>query len=117
MAWRTDHAGLPTQWTTTENVKWVAEVPGWGWSSPIVWGGRVFLTSVVADQKNITPSKGLYQGEGVRAPAKGIHHWLVHCFDLETGKELWKREAHRGEPKVPRHPKEHLRVGNADDGR
>ncbi len=100
-----DHAGLPTQWTTTENVKWVAEVPGWGWSSPIVWGGRVFLTSVVADQKNITPSKGLYQGEGVRAPAKGIHHWLVHCFDLETGKELWKREAHRGEPKVPRHPK------------
>jgi len=64
-----DHAGLPTRWTTTENVKWVADVPGWGWSCPIVSGNRVFLTSVVGDEKNVTPSKGLYQGEGVRDPA------------------------------------------------
>ena len=47
----------------------------------------------------------MYLGEGVRDPAKGIHHWLVHCFDLNTGKELWKHEAHTGRPKVPRHPK------------
>ena len=100
-----DHSSLPTRWTTTENVKWVADVPGWGWSSPIVSGSRVFLTSVVSDEKNITPNKGLYQGEGVRDPAKGIHHWLVYCFDLDTGRQLWKHEAHNGEPKVPRHPK------------
>ena len=100
-----DHAGLPTKWTTTENVKWVADVPGWGWSCPIVWGNRVFLTSVVSDEKNIAPNKGLYLGEGVRDPAKGIHHWLVHCFDLDTGQQLWKHEAHTGQPKVPRHPK------------
>ena len=25
-----DHAGLPMKWTATENVKWVADVPGWG---------------------------------------------------------------------------------------
>ena len=42
-----DHAGLPTKWTTAENVKWVADVPGWGWSSPIVWGNRVFLTEAL----------------------------------------------------------------------
>ena len=41
----------------------------------------------------------------MRDPAKGIHHWLVYCFDLETGKELWKHEAHTGRPQVPRHPK------------
>jgi hypothetical protein len=40
-----DHEGLPVTWTTTENVKWVAEVPGLGWSCPVVWGDRVFLTS------------------------------------------------------------------------
>jgi outer membrane protein assembly factor BamB len=100
-----DHAGLPTKWTTTDNVKWVADVPGWGWSCPIVWGDRVFLTSVVSDEQNVTPGKGLYLGEGVRDPAKGIHHWMVYCFDLNTGKELWKHEAHTGAPQVPRHPK------------
>ncbi len=100
-----DHAGLPTAWTTTENVKWVADVPGWGWSCPIVWGDRVFLTTVVSDEENLTPSKGLYLGEGVRVPAKGVHHWMVHCFDLNTGKEIWKHEAHTGRPRVPRHPK------------
>ncbi len=100
-----DNAGLPTTWTTTDNVRWVADVAGWGWSSPIVWGDCAFLTSVVSDEENLTPSKGLYQGEGVRDPAKGIHHWMVHCFDLNTGKELWKQEAHTGQPKVPRHPK------------
>ena len=83
----------------------MADVAGWGWSSPIVWGNRVFLTSVVSDEENLTPSKGLYLGEGVRDPAKGIHHWMVHCFDLNTGKELWRHEAHTGQPKVPRHPK------------
>ena len=100
-----DHSGLPTTWSTTDNVKWVADVPGWGWSNPIVCGDRVFLTSVVSDEANLTPSKGLYQGEGVREPAKGLHHWMVHCFDLNTGQELWNREAHTGHPTVPRHPK------------
>ena len=100
-----DHAGLPTTWTATENVKWVADVPGWGWSCPIVWGDRVFLTAVVSDEPNVAPGKGLYLGEGVRDPAKGIHHWLVYCFDRNTGRELWKHEAHAGQPQVPRHPK------------
>lgn len=100
-----DNEKLPTTWTTTENVKWVADVPGWGWSCPVVWGNKVFLTTVVSEEKNTQPGKGLYLGEGVRDPAKGVHHWMVYCFDLETGKELWKREAHSGQPKVPRHPK------------
>ncbi|MCP4787714.1 MAG: PQQ-binding-like beta-propeller repeat protein [Fuerstiella sp.] len=100
-----DHPGLPTTWTNTDNVKWAVDVPGWGWSCPIVWGDRVFLSTVVSDEENLTPSKGLYLGEGVRDPASGIHHWMVYCFDLNTGKELWKHEAHLGQPKVPRHPK------------
>lgn len=101
----TDHTGLPTAWSQTNNVAWVADIPGWGWSCPIVWENRVFVTTVVADEENLTPNKGLYLGEGVRTPAKGIHHWMVFCFDLKTGKELWKHEAHQGLPAVPRHPK------------
>ena len=37
-----DHPGLPNRWSTNENVAWKVEVPGRGWSSPIVWGDRVF---------------------------------------------------------------------------
>jgi N-acetylneuraminic acid mutarotase/outer membrane protein assembly factor BamB len=83
----------------------MADVPGLGWSSPVVWGNRVFLTTVVSDKENVRPRKGLYLGEGVRDPAKGIHHWMVYCFDRDTGAELWSQEAHTGQPKVPRHPK------------
>lgn len=100
-----DNANLPTRWSTTENVRWAIDLPGWGWSCPIVWGDKVFLTTVVSDEQNLAPSKGLYLGQGVRDPGKGIHHWLVYCFDLNTGHEIWKREAHTGAPKVPRHPK------------
>lgn len=38
-------ATLPEKWSDTENVVWKVKVPGWGWSSPIVWGDRVFVTS------------------------------------------------------------------------
>ncbi len=100
-----DNDSLPTTWTNTDNAAWVTDVPGWGWACPIVWDDKVFLTTVVGDEENLKPSKGLYLGEGVRDPSKGIHHWLVYCFDLNTGKELWKHEAHIGQPTVPRHPK------------
>lgn len=100
-----DHRGLPITWTTTKNVNWVADVPGWGWSCPVVCDDRVFLTAVIADQPTRVPSKGMYLGEGVREPAQGIHRWMVYCFDLDTGEMLWKHEAHTGQPQVARHPK------------
>jgi outer membrane protein assembly factor BamB len=100
-----DDPRLPDTWDKKKNVKWVANVPGWGISSPIVWGDRVFVTTVISEGEQAAPKKGLYLGQGVRTPAKGVHHWLVYCFDLKSGKELWKQEAHKGEPKVPRHPK------------
>ncbi|MFK8115224.1 MAG: PQQ-binding-like beta-propeller repeat protein [Rubripirellula sp.] len=100
-----DNSQLPLTWSMTDNVLWATDVPGWGWSCPVVWGDRVFLTTVVADEENTKPSKGLYLGQGVRDPGKGAHHWWVFCFDLKTGKELWKHESHAGRPKVPRHPK------------
>ncbi|MGB7323495.1 MAG: serine/threonine protein kinase, partial [Rubripirellula sp.] len=100
-----DHDDLPITWSTTDNVKWVADVPGLGWSCPVVWENRVFLTTVVSDNPTKIPEKGMYLGEGVRDPAKGVHRWMVYCFDLNTGDVLWKDEAHVGQPQVPRHPK------------
>ena len=100
-----DDPRLPETWSTTDNVNWVADVPGWGWSCPIVWGERVFLTTVVSDKEYESPKKGLYLGRGRSEPPEGVHHWLVCCFDLNSGKMLWRHEAHRGKPKIGRHPK------------
>lgn len=100
-----DDPRLPSEWSETNGVKWTTEIPGWGWSCPVVWGDKIFLTSVVSDEENRKPEKGLYLGFGVREPGKGEHRWLVHCLDLKTGELLWQAEAHRGKPQVPRHPK------------
>ncbi len=101
-----DDPRLADDWNKEKNVVWSADLPGLGWGSPVVWGDKVFVSTVVADDSdNDKPKAGLYLGQGVRDPAKGVHHWMVYCFDLNSGKELWKHEAHVGEPKVPRHPK------------
>ena len=101
----TDDPRLPAEWSKTRNVVWTADVPGLAWSCPTVWNDRLFVTSVTSDQEQTKPQAGLYLGQGVREPEKGIHHWLVFCFDIESGKELWRREAAAGPPTVPRHPK------------
>ncbi len=100
-----DDPRLPERWGRDENVIWQVEVPGWGWSCPVVWGSKVFVTTVVGEEEYEKPRKGLYLGQGRRKPPKGIHHWMVYSFDLNTGKVLWKQEAHQGEPTSPRHPK------------
>lgn len=35
----------PLTWSATENVAWQTELPGESWSSPVVWGDRVFVTT------------------------------------------------------------------------
>ncbi|MCZ6794974.1 MAG: PQQ-binding-like beta-propeller repeat protein, partial [Planctomycetota bacterium] len=100
-----DDPRLPERWSTTENVLWRQDIPGTGWSGPVVWGEKVFLTTVVSDRTYEKPRKGLYLGGGRPAPPGGVHHWLTYCLDTQSGEVLWKREAHTGEPKSPRHPK------------
>ena len=40
-----DNRNLPTQWSQSENIRWSVKLPGWGTSSPVVYGSRVFVTS------------------------------------------------------------------------
>ena len=65
----------PLKWSATENVAWKTEVPGEGWSSPIVWGDRVFLT----------------------AATDGGTSCHVICFARDTGKVLWDVEVMKQE--------------------
>src|SRR5437016_9932768 len=49
---------LPEKWSKTESVEWAAEIPGRGWSSPIVSGRNVFLTTVTTEGKSKAPQIG-----------------------------------------------------------
>ena len=100
-----DDPRLPDTWDRETNVRWKAEIPGWGWSSPVVWGDRVFVTSVHGDASYEGPKGGMYLGRGRQEPPDGVHHWMVYALDLATGERLWEREAHGGAPGFPRHPK------------
>jgi outer membrane protein assembly factor BamB len=95
---------LPDKWSATENVAWKSDIAGVGWSSPIVWGDKIFITSVISAGQIETPKKGLYFG-GERGAPKDEHRWMVYCVDWKTGKILWEREVNRGVPKTTRHLK------------
>jgi outer membrane protein assembly factor BamB len=44
--------GLPLTWSESENIAWKVAVPGRGWSSPVVAGGRVWLTTAAAIKRD-----------------------------------------------------------------
>ncbi len=68
---------LPTVWSATKNVAWKQEIPGLGWSSPVIVAGKVYLTTAVP----IPDSKDL----SLRAL----------CLDAKDGKILWNEEVFR----------------------
>jgi outer membrane protein assembly factor BamB len=90
-----DDPSLPDKWSATENVVWKTEIPGTGWSSPVVWGDSIFLTSVISASDEEKPKKGLYFG-GERPASKAEHRWVVYAVDFNTGKIKWEREVYKG---------------------
>ncbi len=64
-------AKLPTVWSQTQNIAWRTELPGEGWSSPIVVGNSVYLTAAVADGS---------------APGKPRYDLVLLILDVRTGK-------------------------------
>src|SRR5690349_18826501 len=36
---------LPLNWSDTQNVRWKTAIHGKGWSSPVIWGDQVWLTT------------------------------------------------------------------------
>lgn len=119
---------LADRWSKTQNVEWAQPIPGRGWSSPIVVGDQVFVTTATTDGKSKAPQVGTeYSNEYVAELAKqGLSeeeimkkvnerdfelpnevnlHYYLYCLNLKTGKVLWKQEFHAGHPPGGRHRK------------
>ena len=100
-----DNPALPETWSTTQNVVWSVTVPGMGWSSPIVWGNTIFVTSVIRPGGALEiPERGFY-GANARSDDSGVHRWMVYALDFETGRVRWEREVRSAVPTVVKHSK------------
>ena len=98
-----DHPDLPDTWSPTQNIVWKLDVPGLGWSSPVVWGNHIFITSVVNTGQQEPPRPGFYLGDW---PASGApHRWMVYDIDLASGKVRWERQVGTSPPALPKHLK------------
>lgn len=66
-----EHANPPIRWGPSENIRWKADLPGRGLSSPIVAGNQVYLTA-----------------------ASGLNQTRLHVlsFDANTGAQRWERQ-------------------------
>jgi outer membrane protein assembly factor BamB len=95
---------LPLTWSQTNNIVWHINLPGRGWSSPIVSGKNVFLTTAVSDGTEEAPKKGLYFG-GERPLTKNRQRWIGICLDRDTGKQRWATELFADQPSTPIHLK------------
>jgi outer membrane protein assembly factor BamB len=88
-----DDAKLPTEWDKTKNVTWRKELPGNGWSSPVVAGDKIFLTTAVP-------------GEG-----KGDYSLRAICLSTKTGEIVWNVEVFKEDGKTA--PKIHSKNSHA----
>ncbi len=98
----------PEAWSMDRNLAWSVEVPGGGWSSPVVAGDKIFVTTAVAGDG--TRPKGF--GEGVasmrshfmgKAPTEPFS-FEVHCMSLKDGSLLWKQQVVSKKPPHKVHP-------------
>ena len=84
----------PTKWSATENLAWRVDLPDRGNSSPIVSGGRVFLTQSEDEGK-------------VRS---------LLCFNASDGKPLWKKTVNYGAVDITHPTNPHCPASPVTDG-
>ncbi|MHC4677339.1 MAG: outer membrane protein assembly factor BamB family protein [Planctomycetota bacterium] len=76
----TDEKNLPAAWGKTENIKWVASMPGHSSATAVIAGGKVFVSSMDRAGDDL----------------------LALCLDARSGKELWRRKLGASSREVPR---------------
>jgi outer membrane protein assembly factor BamB len=117
---RSDATGLPVTWSEKENVVWKTAIHDKGWSSPVVWGDQVWLTTAKEDGKEMfalcvdrESGKILHDIKvfdvekpmfciafnSYASPTPVIEEGRVYvhfgtygtvCFDTSNGKKLWE---------------------------
>lgn len=89
---------LPATWNETENIAWKTPMPSWSGSTPIIWGGQIFVTSPSEEDPNYQPpaSPGGRRSRYGQARNPGGSELFVICLSKKDGKVLWKQQLDTG---------------------
>lgn len=100
-----DDPALPDKWSETENIAWKIDVPGQGWSSPVVWNDHVFVTTAISSAREPTPIRGFADptADNGSMRSTAAQRWMLYDFDVRTGRIRWEREVHEGPAQIRRH--------------
>lgn len=112
----------PTKWKVAKNaednvnIKWMADVPGLGLSSPVIWDDHIYLTSAVSEKASNELKTGLY-GDVDSVDEDFQFDFFLYCFSKSQGKLLWSQKCNSAKPAVKRHAKSsHANPTVATDG-
>jgi outer membrane protein assembly factor BamB len=97
---------LPAEWGEEENIRWTADIEAESWSSPVVWGNKVFISSAVPLKVASAPQPRQSDSgdqEEDKSYLNDIYRWQLTCLDLESGEELWTKVAYEGNPRIKKH--------------
>jgi outer membrane protein assembly factor BamB len=79
----------PLRWDDATNVRWKLEIPGRGHSTPVIAGGRLFLTTALPTGQRTAPAARERAGGGADAGLE--HRFDVIAVDRDTGQIAWQR--------------------------
>lgn len=86
-------ANLPISWSETENVRWFTKTKGLGWSSPVTHGNRIYFTSSIHTEEDVS----------VDGELRGRQSLQLVCLNAEDGKEIFSKsvfEQPKDAPKI-----------------
>ena len=94
----------PAKWSMEQNLAWKQSIPGGGWSSPVVAGNNIFVTTAV-DSNNTKPlnhAGGVRNMRGKRA-SEPFDFKLI-CISLKDGAFKWETSIANKKPEFRIHP-------------
>ena len=94
-----DASKLPAEWSEVKNVSWRTELPGRGWSSPVILGNQVWVTAAHETLASEEKKKDRLKANTGSQPLTVLSEVRIHalCIDKSSGKivkdiELLKKE-------------------------
>jgi len=81
------HAGgaLPVQWSATEHVTWRTELPGRGWSSPVIGDGVVWMTTAMETPASAEESERRLKGNTNDQPLRLLARLELRALGVDAG--------------------------------
>lgn len=103
----------PVEFSESKNLAWKVEVPGSGFSTPIIWGDLILLQSALPVGETLSTKQQLadWQAQGREiyrdqsyVKSERRQQFLLLAYDRHTGEERWRKVLREDQPHEGIHP-------------